>query len=515
MNKEDIVQLLIDNPNGITIDMIYSLNNDELNEFIELTKTLEKQNHFEQTAKKKQINSLSGALANEYFPLFDIRLSKSITSYGRLYVKSIGQRVNDYLINNYDYSNINNNALIYSHTDSAYFTLKPLYDKFINDYTINNKDYVDLLLDKGNELLKITDGQFKYCSIICNSKNPNVLKMAFENIADKGIFCKAANYFIRSNYNKTKLTKPKMKIVGMSIIKSSTPSFSKQILQKALDIFLDGSELEIIEFIEKNYKEFKNQNLEDISFNKSIGDINKCIVDNEYKLNILNEINQIKIYLGKEFNINYDELLDESHNENFNASKQKLLLYNYLLNIDLEISLGLINLNNIIDYKFQIENLLSEYYNNKYINYLNEKFIKIIKMINHFNNKIYNNILLYDNKTTIIKKGTSSHIYGSIIYNQYVEFNNLNLEYIHSKDKIKYIYLKPNNPFNSNVIAYKDSSFFNLVELKEFVDYDLQFEKAFINPLLQITKALDININKNKKNSYLNTKLIKFESLFK
>ena len=111
----------------------------------------------------------------------------------------------------------------------------------------------------------------------------------------------------------------------------------------------------------------------------------------------------------------------------------------------------------------------------------------------------------------IFKKGIRISTQGAIIFNEYILKNKLNLKKINSNEKIKYIYLKDNNPFNSSVISFKTEKDIEALDLSKYIDYDLQFEKSFIKPLEQITMSLKIDIknNQNSKKSY-----DYFESLF-
>jgi DNA polymerase elongation subunit (family B) len=60
---------------------------------------------------------------------------------------------------------------------------------------------------------------------------------------------------------------------------------------------------------------------------------------------------------------------------------------------------------------------------------------------------------------------------------------------IQGGDKIKYIYLKKQNPTNENVIGFIDKL---PVEfgLTNFIDYDLQFKKTFVEPLQLILNSI-------------------------
>ena len=66
---------------------------------------------------------------------------------------------------------------------------------------------------------------------------------------------------------------------------------------------------------------------------------------------------------------------------------------------------------------------------------------------------------------------------------------------IQEGDKIKFVYLKQPNPFSANVITYitKLPKEFNI---HEFVDYDIQFEKVFVEPLILISDTIKLSIDR-------------------
>jgi DNA polymerase elongation subunit (family B) len=107
------------------------------------------------------------------------------------------------------------------------------------------------------------------------------------------------------------------------------------------------------------------------------------------------------------------------------------------------------------------------------------------------------NLTKYKSNSTLYSKGTPLAVRGSILYNHHIKRNNLEDKYtlINNGDKIKYCYLKLPNPIMENVISYIQK-FPTELKLEKYVDYDLQFEKTFIQPLQAILDIIDWKIEK-------------------
>ena len=91
-------------------------------------------------------------------------------------------------------------------------------------------------------------------------------------------------------------------------------------------------------------------------------------------------------------------------------------------------------------------------------------------------------------------KGTPIHVKGALIYNKLLKDKKLLQSYPTIKDgeKIKFAYLKKPNPVGDTVIAILNT----LPEefgLKEYIDYDLQFQKSFIEPMSSVMGAVGWN----------------------
>ena len=106
-----------------------------------------------------------------------------------------------------------------------------------------------------------------------------------------------------------------------------------------------------------------------------------------------------------------------------------------------------------------------------------------------------NNLKQYSDTTHIYSKGTPIHVRGALLYNHQLAKKNLDKRYelVKNSDKIRFTYLTMPNPINENVI-----SFINTLprefELHGHVDYDLQFDKSFIEPLKAVINLVGWNV---------------------
>jgi DNA polymerase elongation subunit (family B) len=97
----------------------------------------------------------------------------------------------------------------------------------------------------------------------------------------------------------------------------------------------------------------------------------------------------------------------------------------------------------------------------------------------------------YSDKNTIYGKKTPIHVKACLLFNHRLKQLQLHNKYapIPEGEKIKFVYLKKNNPIGDTVIGFIDilpPEF----ELDSFIDRLLQFEKAFIEKLTIITTCI-------------------------
>ena len=84
-----------------------------------------------------------------------------------------------------------------------------------------------------------------------------------------------------------------------------------------------------------------------------------------------------------------------------------------------------------------------------------------------------------------------------MLFNHYIKKNKLDnkYSYIQNGEKIKFIYLKKPNIIHENIISFIQD-FPRELNLDKYIDYDLQFDKAFLEPLKIILDAIGWNVEK-------------------
>jgi DNA polymerase elongation subunit (family B) len=102
-----------------------------------------------------------------------------------------------------------------------------------------------------------------------------------------------------------------------------------------------------------------------------------------------------------------------------------------------------------------------------------------------------NNLEKYKSSADLYKKGTPIQVRGAILYNTMINKMKLGNKYptIQEGEKIKFVYLKEPNPIGENIIAYFQtlpSEF----KLDKYIDYDMQFEKSFLEPLKNVLDTI-------------------------
>jgi DNA polymerase elongation subunit (family B) len=348
----------------------------EKNPSVELTKEIARCNNI-QMAKKISLNSAYGALGNNYFRYFKLENAEAITLSGQVSIRWIENKMNKYLnkilkTDNVDY-------VIASDTDSIYLNLGPLVETVFKGREKTTESVVNFL-DKvcKMELEKYIESSYQELADYVNAYEQK-MQMKRETIADRGIWTAKKRYILNAwDIEGVRFTEPKLKIMGIEAVKSSTPAPCRQMIKDALKIIMTKTEDDLIDFVSKCRKKFNSLPPEELSFPRTANNIDK-----------------------------------------------------------------------------------------------------------------------YKSSHTIYAERTPIHIRGVLLYNHYIKQNKLDSKYpvINNGEKIKFCYLKKPNIIRENVISFIQQ-FPKELNLEKYIDYELQFEKAFLDPLKMIIQCIDWRVEK-------------------
>ena len=267
----------------------------------------------------------------------------------------------------------NKDYVLASDTDSIYLCLDDLVKHVFKDET-DKKKIIDFLDKVCNEKLEpYIDKCYQELASYTNAYAQK-MKMKRESIADKGIWTAKKRYILNVYDSEgVRYSEPKLKIMGIEAIKSSTPMSCRESIKKALKIIMTQDNDHLIEYIKQFKSEFFSMSFEDIAFPRGCNGLNK-----------------------------------------------------------------------------------------------------------------------YRDRGGIYKKGTPIHAKGALIYNHFVDKHNLSKKYqmISNGDKIKYCYLRYPNRFNIEVISCP-GTLPPEFDLSSLIDYDMQFLKAYLEPLNGILEKID------------------------
>ncbi len=350
----------------------YEVATDE--EKIQLTKDISKFNNL-QMAKKIQLNSAYGALGNKFFRWYRKEFAEAITASGQLTTRWIEGKLNVYLNKTFKTEGVD--YVIACDTDSVYIKA----ENFISlAGKIMTKDEEVAYLDK--VCVKVLEPYIDKCyQELCDIVNgfDQKMKMKRECIADKGIWTAKKRYILNvANQEGVQYAKPKLKMMGIEAIRTSTPQVCRDAIKQALEVIMNKSELDLQLYIQQFRNEFSTMSFQQVASPRSVKDLDK-----------------------------------------------------------------------------------------------------------------------YADRSSIYQKGTPINVKGSLVYNFYLNKLNLDKKYeaIHSGQKIKYAYCITPNPLHTTVIACP-SELPKEFGMDMYIDRNMQFDKAFLEPIKTITGAIGWEIEK-------------------
>jgi DNA polymerase elongation subunit (family B) len=339
---------------------------------------LENKLQVEQMALKILLNSLYGALGNKYFRHFDVDMAESITTAGQLSIRWVERAINKYM-NSVLKSDKEEDYIIAVDTDSVYVSFEKIMDSITWKPEQGVQEKTDFLDKIGSDQIqKVINDAYEELYIYTNAYEQK-MDMDREAIADSSVFFAKKRYIMNVIDNEgVRYKDPKIKMMGIEAVRSSTPSVCRDALKEFIKIILNGTEKEAQDY----YSDFKQK------FNKT--------------------------------------------------------------------------------------------------DFLNISFPRTA-----------NNIDKFFDPVTLYRKGTPIHVRGSIVYNHAIYKAGLGDRYesVENGDKIKFCYMRMPNTLQSNVIAIP-SVLPPELDLEKYIDYDLQFEKSFLQPVQTMLKIIGWNHKK-------------------
>ena len=326
------------------------------------------QYHNMQINLKIALNSAYGALGNQWFRFYDVRNAEAVSVAGQLSIRWAERAVNQYL--NKILETDNDDYVLASDTDSLYVTL----DSLVQKVGLTDTDKIIEFMDKVCEgkIQNVIDKCYGEMAEYVNAFEQKMV-MKREVLAEVGIWTGKKHYILNvHNSEGVQYDEPKLKIMGIEAIKSSTPEPCRNALKEAFKIMMNGTEDDVINYIEDFKIKFKTLPAEEVSFPRSVKGLAK-----------------------------------------------------------------------------------------------------------------------YHDSASIYQKSTPIHVKGSLIYNKILQNKRLTRKYpkIQEGEKIKFAYLKEPNPTGDTVIAMLNA-LPDEFELKPYIDYEKQFSKSFLDPIIGILNVI-------------------------
>ena len=239
----------------------------------ELEKAISKYNNI-QMARKIQLNSAYGAIGNQYFRYYNLINAEAITLSGQVSIRWIENKVNGYLnkllnTNEKDY-------VIASDTDSIYLSLDKLVTTVYGDQEVSQEKVVNFLDKACKEKIEpFIDKSYQELAEYSNAYEQKMF-MKRENIAARGIWTAKKRYILNVwDSEGVRYNQPKLKMMGIEAVKSSTPAPCRTAIKDALNIMMSGEQDELVKFIDDFRNKFNSLPPEDIAFPRSVNGLSK------------------------------------------------------------------------------------------------------------------------------------------------------------------------------------------------------------------------------------------------
>ena len=227
-----------------------------------------------QMARKIQLNSAYGAIGNQYFRYYNLANAEAITLSGQVSIRWIANKMNEYLNKVLKTKEVD--YVIAADTDSIYLNLGPLVET-VYEGREKTDESVTTFLNKvcEVELEPYIESSYETLASYVNAYEQKMI-MKRENIASSGIWTAKKRYILNVwDSEGVRYNEPKLKMMGIEAVKSSTPMPCRDAIKNALKIMMSGSEEDLISFIDNFKDEFDLLPPEDIAFPRSVNGLRK------------------------------------------------------------------------------------------------------------------------------------------------------------------------------------------------------------------------------------------------
>ena len=248
------------------------LSNEQLLELhAQTVKDVTKYSNF-QMVRKICLNSLYGAIGNNYFRHYRLENAEAITCTGQVAIRWIERKLNEYVNKILQTQGVD--YVVASDTDSIYLNLGSLVDRVTSNGSLSSERTVDVLNKLCQDKIEpFIDESYKELSEYLNCYE-ETLVMKRECIAERGIWTAKKRYILNVWDNEgVRYEEPKLKMMGIEAVKSSTPKPVRAYIKECLNIIMSGTEDDVIEFIAEKRKEFDQLPPEEIAYPRSANNI--------------------------------------------------------------------------------------------------------------------------------------------------------------------------------------------------------------------------------------------------
>ena len=239
----------------------------------ELEKSISKYNNI-QMARKIQLNSAYGAIGNQYFRYYNLTNAEAITLSGQVSIRWIEHKMNAYL--NKILKTEKQDYVIASDTDSIYLNLGPLVETVYKGRETTDQSIVSFLNKVCEvELEKYITSSYQALATYVNAYEQKMI-MKRENIASSGIWTAKKRYMLNVwDSEGVRYDEPKLKMMGIEAVKSSTPAPCRTAIKDAINIMMNGTEKDLLDFVSTFRNTFDTLPPEDIAFPRSVNGLRK------------------------------------------------------------------------------------------------------------------------------------------------------------------------------------------------------------------------------------------------